>query len=336
MEGYDRMIAYISAYEGGIQNRTVGFLKMERWEGKFRLDLHIKGIYGLGGRPLLLSAMARAGKGILKSRIDTVKIIDGKGDLSYEESQDKIGEKSLPFCDLCGFVLTDSGELTERFFLTYWGEEPFSPECLREKAKPLLSEERKAREEAALWEETKETSIEPPVKEEEILVLNAAEIPEQPGRPAQERPENLEEHPPIEKDEDFLFSMDEKYIREPMSPWRTLCKCYPKDCFQEKGGKKLEILRIKPQDIGRLPRENWIFGNNSFLLHGFYQYRYLVLIRDMEKDPERYLLGVPGLYSSGEKQMAAMFGFSEFMPSQSVEKGACFGYWYTPVNIGNT
>ncbi len=38
-----------------------------------------------------------------------------------------------------------------------------------------------------------------------------------------------------------------------------------------------EILTIKPQDIGLLPRDAWVFGNNSFLLHGYYNYRYLIL-----------------------------------------------------------
>ena len=46
-----------------------------------------------------------------------------------------------------------------------------------------------------------------------------------------------------------------------------------------------EILSIKPQDIGLLPREIWTYGNNSFLLHGYYNYRHLILAKLL--DPQQ-------------------------------------------------
>lgn len=106
------------------------------------------------------------------------------------------------------------------------------------------------------------------------------------------------------------------------------------DFDYEKG---CEILTIKPQDIGLLPRETWVYGNNSFLLHGYYNYRYLILAKlfNPEGTP-RYLLGVPGHYYSNERYMASMFGFPNFVLSknQPMEDGR-FGYWYTDVKIGN-
>ena len=77
----------------------------------------------------------------------------------------------------------------------------------------------------------------------------------------------------------------------------------------------IEILTIRPQDIGLLPRENWTYGNNSFLLHGYYNYRYLVFARvgDEARKRVRYILGVPGHYYSSEKYMASMFGFPHFV-----------------------
>ena len=62
------------------------------------------------------------------------------------------------------------------------------------------------------------------------------------------------------------------------SLWNRLRAAYPKvTAFECADG--CEILVIKPQDIGLLPRENWVYGNNSFLLHGYYNYRYLILAR---------------------------------------------------------
>ena len=50
--------------------------------------------------------------------------------------------------------------------------------------------------------------------------------------------------------------------------WDRLRVPYPKvTAFECADG--CEILVIKPQDIGLLPRENWVYGNNSFLLHGY-------------------------------------------------------------------
>lgn len=97
-----------------------------------------------------------------------------------------------------------------------------------------------------------------------------------------------------------------------------------------------EILTIKPQDIGLLPRDTWVYGNNSFLLHGYYNYRYLILAKLFNPNGEpRYLLGIPGHYYSNERYMASMFGFPNFVLSkeQPVEDGR-FGFWYTDIKLG--
>ena len=96
-----------------------------------------------------------------------------------------------------------------------------------------------------------------------------------------------------------------------------------------------EILSIKPQDIGILPRENWVYGNNSFLLHGYYNYRHLILARLENPEGEiRYLLGVPGHYFSNEKNLASMFGFPHFvLARKQQEENGRFGYWYTDLRL---
>ena len=116
--------------------------------------------------------------------------------------------------------------------------------------------------------------------------------------------------------------------------WDRLRVTYPKvTAFECADG--CEILVIKPQDIGLLPRENWVYGNNSFLLHGYYNYRYLILAR-LGKPGERgrYILGVPGHYGNNEKYMAAMFGFDRFVRStRQPPHDSRFGYWYTDLNF---
>ena len=116
--------------------------------------------------------------------------------------------------------------------------------------------------------------------------------------------------------------------------WDRLRVTYPKVTALECAD-GCEILVIKPQDIGLLPRENWVYGNNSFLLHGYYNYRYLILAR-LGKPGERgrYILGVPGHYGNNEKYMAAMFGFDRFVRStRQPPRDSRFGYWYTDLNF---
>lgn len=143
------------------------------------------------------------------------------------------------------------------------------------------------------------------------------------------------EEPLIVGDPEALAKLEEEEKIPPVPLWDFLSKTYPKiQAFESQYG--CEILVIKPQDIGLLPREVWIYGNNSFLLHGYYNYRYLILARlENPQGFPRYLLGVPGHYFNNEKYMASMFGFPNFVLSkkQQAQDGR-FGYWYTDIRLG--
>lgn len=138
---------------------------------------------------------------------------------------------------------------------------------------------------------------------------------------------------------ELLKSLDKqeqeaKSRMNPNSLWSRLQRTYSKVlAFDYDHG--CEILSIKPQDIGLLPREIWVYGNNSFLLHGYYNYRHLILARlNTSEGGFRYLLGVPGHYYSNEKYMASMFGFPHFvLARKQPEEDGRFGYWYTDIRL---
>lgn len=92
------------------------------------------------------------------------------------------------------------------------------------------------------------------------------------------------------------------------------------------------IHKIQRSDIARLPRRHWNIANNSFLLHGYYNYNHLLLI----EEDGHYWLGVPGIYDPRESRAAELFGFSQFTDSYnsqlSLSEEECntygrFGYW---------
>ncbi|RDU23478.1 DUF6128 domain-containing protein [Anaerosacchariphilus polymeriproducens] len=88
-----------------------------------------------------------------------------------------------------------------------------------------------------------------------------------------------------------------------------------------------ECQKIEPRDLRILPEKEWILGKNSFLLHGYYNYRYL-LYGKVNNGSTYTFLGVPGVFHNQEKFMANLFGFSEFEPAKKEKiKTGKFGYW---------
>lgn len=112
--------------------------------------------------------------------------------------------------------------------------------------------------------------------------------------------------------------------------WEQLNKQYP---HIHPFGDAREYLSITPRDFVILSRKYQELVQNSFLLHGYYNYGHVILTRIKEKTEERFYLGVPGVYYTREKQAALMFGFEGFEAGteQAVDGG--FGYYMKQVDI---
>lgn len=89
-----------------------------------------------------------------------------------------------------------------------------------------------------------------------------------------------------------------------------------------------DCVQIMPGDIVRLQQDNWQVGRSSFLQHGYYQYRHLLMGRMADGT---YVLGVPGIRNQQENYMAQMFGFDHFKMSRICDCGRAFGYWWRPL-----
>ena len=115
--------------------------------------------------------------------------------------------------------------------------------------------------------------------------------------------------------------------------WHEFKRMYPK--LRPFADESWEVLQIKVQDIGRLSRENWILGNNNFVLHGFYRYGYLILARKHKQNMDIYILGVPGVFTINDRFMATMFGMTDFMEADNKRPDLPknFGYWCTRIDM---
>ena len=128
--------------------------------------------------------------------------------------------------------------------------------------------------------------------------------------------------------------------------WKRFCSRYPHvdirpdladnegfcDGFS-KSGKICEVIRIRPNDIGRLPRNNWILAHNSFLQNAYNHFHQLILFRVESQEAaaageSRWFVGLPGEKTEQETLVAEVFGFKKFLKCKNG------GFWYTEIYMG--
>lgn len=91
-------------------------------------------------------------------------------------------------------------------------------------------------------------------------------------------------------------------------------------------------VRVTPGELVPFEEGGPDYRENSFLLHGYYEYRHLLFGRRKRGDRHEYVVLVPGRYEKKESRLADAFGFSEFIPADSKETSGVsvkgpFGYW---------
>ena len=375
MASYRRLISYIYAYEGKIKGKNIGFAKLESRNGQCKLSVNVKKVY-MGGGDLgvyLLSQekeirlgtiFIRGGAGEFRTSISVDNTADSG--ISLERCYGlSIHEKDDTWRSYTTIWEDEVAQAAEVELAEVTSEKLGNPEQqLNKKIEELekeISENEGAQQKAPEELEPMPT----PQREPEPEPMPAPQrepvpepmpaphpvpephpapqpVPHTEPRPAPEAPRPAappEDTPVLEELEnpETLRQLEQEEERAGASRdlWDSFRKRCPKiQAFESSGSN--EVLTIKPQDIGLLPREVWTYGNNSFLLHGYYNYRYLILARVQDGRRVRYILGVPGHYYSNEKYMASMFGFPHFVLSkkQPVQDGR-FGYWYTDIRMEN-
>ena len=118
----------------------------------------------------------------------------------------------------------------------------------------------------------------------------------------------------------------------PMSEekWQQLQRIYPHiRPFQD----EREYLSLRPEDFVILRTNSYRLVQNSFLLHGFYNYKHLILTHVSQKNTRQYYIGVPGNFYEKEKQVAIMYGFDSFECKNEPAEEGDFGYYMIRVEL---
>ena len=112
--------------------------------------------------------------------------------------------------------------------------------------------------------------------------------------------------------------------------WEQLSSIYPHiHPFRD----AREFLSVGPEDFVVLRERYYQMTHNSFLLHGYYNYRHLLLMRQEHSGEVKYYIGVPGNFYEREKQVAGMFGFESFEGAREPAWDGDFGYYLISVEL---
>ena len=332
-----RFIRYLYEYEGNQKKRNVGFVKVEQDGKETTISVHGKGLCGKSNENIscyLIKLDSEMGN-ILFVPAGEIQIgmISCGGCFCYTEeligagygkTEQSVGQTCEKKDDICGLGL---GDPKEAFYVALWNEEmygdldiarakvfqEFDSDKTAGESKSIKSiDEKEAEVETQFgdYEETENLEEEQPEKKEQETVEESSEKKEQ---------ETVEEFPEKKDQETVEESSEKKDLKKD-------------DRDTDLQNFRRQIMKIQRGEISILPRCEWKLANNNFLLHGYYNYRHLVLI----DEGNQLKLGVPGIYHEREARAAATFGFPEFIAEADVNvtlepqernENQQFGYW---------
>lgn len=312
MDGYKRQISYLDYMENGEKTGNAGFVKAEENAGKTRIEVRVKNLPAAvsGEVPLLEEGGGELGRISLNKGAGSCCLVwEGK---TEERGIERVKSGSLQI-ELPG----------GRMLKTVWKEPVWV----------LVQKEEAAEEKENAGEEEKDEGA--------SEIVPAIEYPELKWRDAEAifEPE-MRINSSVE--EDAVQTNVRKELPSPDVPapvsdctckgdkWEQLCTMYP---VIHPFGDGREYLSIAPADFVVLRQEYHKMTHNSFLLHGYYNYRHLILGRLKEGNGWQYYLGVPGNFYHREKMVAEMFGFEAFEGEKDSAAPGDFGYFMKRVEI---
>lgn len=306
---YHKRVVYLSLHQENRQSSGWGFVRLTEKDGEYCFKLQAKipedcqgkyPVYLLIGKEKVLVSELMVQAGAMQGEF-RLKVLE---DVIY------IGRNSYALSRLWGIEIL----LSENTWIRgIYQEEPYSKaeKGVSAAELPEGQEAERQRQEQVRQEPIRQ---EPAGQRQEPVGQNPE--PEKAGDPEQELLQKSREAKPLSQG----------------GKWKKLKEEYPQ---VHPFGDDRCFISLEPGDLVILPASFQKLLNNSFLLHGFYNYRHLILGPDRElseEGEENFYIGVPGTYFEREKMVAVMFGFEGFEGKGPVEIGS-FGYYMRKVNL---
>lgn len=138
------------------------------------------------------------------------------------------------------------------------------------------------------------------------------------------------------EDAEIIEAAEDVKAEQPAEPelqpdkWEQLRATYP---IVHPIREEEEYLKITPRDFVIFTEKYQQLVHNSFLLHGYHNYKHLILGKKEKDGRIVYYLGVPGTFHDREKSVAVMFGFEAFDGKREPAEKGDFGYYLRRVEI---
>lgn len=340
MAGYQKKVAYLDYLENGMKIKNAGFVKAEDNNGQMRLEMRVKNIPQnfTGEYELNADAGGTIGRISLNRGTGGCCIVWNNG-TKVPEGRQKVKANGvyirLPGRHLLQAVWNEPMEVLvagrREETSAKAGEEENSTasipagEMETEPEVPVLAqqaEEVQERQPDAQSEEEKEMSVYPAweMAFEPHMQVSSAPPEMGPSVSSTPQPETESREQEGESEESVCYG----------DKWEQLSHMYP---LTHPFGDERAYLSIAPRDFVVLRQEYQKMVHNSFLLHGYYNYKHLILGKIKEKGEWCYYLGVPGNFYNREKMVAEMFGFEAFEGEKDPADPGDFGYFMKKVQI---
>lgn len=314
-----RFITYLYDYTGAVKGKNAGFVKVDMRGNQCRLEIHVRGLGQVTEQGIIYFIIEDSGLNGVK--VGEMEILRGQGDYGTIIKCNPIGDSPYQFGQIAGVCVTYGDH---QMAASKWKEDPnlqfalqdihiWEPPQLEPEEELQKLEKLQPKANASEAQIRQETHSEPVAQQ---LEQSASSETQQPTTSAAQQTA----HPTAQ-----AAALETGWAET----WKQLQAQNEKLEFRkERNG---DWIKMDIKAIRSLPKRNWYLGNNSFLVHGFFNYHYLILGREMDGDKERWYLGVPGFYQQQERVMATIFGFPEFFNSQNGAEP--FGYWIHTVEI---
>ncbi len=307
---YQKEIIYVALSKNGEKTGNAGFAKVENKEGRGKLFLQLKNIPHTvnGAFPIRLY------DGEEWKEIDKINIKEGSGVWQTDNADFKAGIQLQIMLENGYQIYGRSRDFVEKIqqsvlYAQVETDEHSEPDTAHVKDKVLQAENTPAQtDEGRQQKFTQAESVFRAVEEE------------RPRMKKEELTQKAEEEAPRKV---ALKKTQANGVKE--DKWEQILDTYDK--IHPYGDDRLYV-KLEPKDFVVLQEKYQHLVNNSFLLHGFYNYRYVILGKE-----KGYYLGVPGVFYEREKMMALMFGFEAFECEGGIAKEGDFGYYLRKVEL---
>ena len=365
MADYQRFVSYIYSYPGGVKDKNVGFAKVEVRSGEMRLNINLRGVYTdtpqmFGVHMLIDRDDAIPGRYRLM-KVGDCLVNNGMASYAGIFNAGNIENSGYTSSDICGIAVANKGD---RYYMMFsmWEDYDINPDVIEFAGSGV----RKYGENVGIGgksEDDIEGNVSGEIRESGKRDIEGGERDRRDNAGGQDNRVRNGENGEVRYAESGEGNKNGNVVNyasgsqcdkgnytadsntsdisdytsgnSSIKKEKRILENTPDIHMQNRYNEELQAMESEEDDTESCgcPNKDKEIINNSFLIHGYYNFHHLLFGRVCDNENNtNYFIGVPGMYCNRERYMASMFGFSNFKKShRSDYNNPYFGYWYQEI-----